>query len=148
MEFRKSCFFSNFNGTSKEEVLKIMSNELLQNQFVSELYYEKILQREKKYPTGILGNIGFAIPHTDPEFVLKDSISIAILKEPVKFQEMSDTENEVPAKIIFMLAFTKGEKHIETLQNIVNLAADTEAIEKLLNNDKEYQYNFLNLYFQ
>lgn len=147
MEFKRNCFYADLHASSKEEVLKLMSDGLLKNNIVNEFYYDKVMEREKLYPTGIQASVGFAIPHTDPDYVIKDAISIAVLKEPVMFQEMGDREISVPVKFVFLLAFTKGEKHLEILQKVVALVSDKDSLEKLLNNDEEYQYNFFKQYF-
>lgn len=63
------------------------------------------------------------------------------------FQEMGDREISVPVKFVFLLAFTKGEKHLEILQKVVALVSDKDSLEKLLINDEEYQYNFFKQYF-
>lgn len=148
MEFKKDYFYSNLCASSKEEVLKIMADKLLADNLVNEFYYDKIMEREKKFPTGIQANIGFAMPHTDPDYVVKDAISIAVLKEPVIFHDMGDVEAEVSVKLVFLLAFTRGEKHLEILQKVVELVSGKEALETLLNSDEVYQYNFFKKYFE
>ena len=148
MEFYKNCFYSNITSSSKEELLSIMSQQLVKNKLVSENYYDKIMEREEKYPTGIQAEVEFAMPHTDPEYVIKDSISVAFLNKPVMFHNMSEPELIVPVKIVFLLAFSKGEKHLEALQKIVQLATDAALIKKLLDYDEEKQYEFLNEYFK
>lgn len=147
MEFQKNCFYSNCNCSSKEELLTKMSQGLIKNHFVSENYYDKIMEREEKYPTGVQSEVPFAMPHTDPEYVIEDSISIAILNKPVVFQDMSDPEKFVLAQVVFLLAFSKGEKHLEALQKIVQLATDTEMVKKLMSYDEENQFEFLHKYF-
>lgn len=147
MEFPKNCFYSNFNSSSKEALLDIMSQGLIINRFVSENYYDKIMEREKKYPTGVQAEVAFAMPHTDPEYVVKDSISIAILNDPVMFHDMSEPERVVSVKIVFLLAFGKSEKHLAVLQKIVRLASDAALITELLAYDEEKQYEFLKRYF-
>jgi PTS system galactitol-specific IIA component len=147
MIFLKDCFYSNFDSSSKEELLNIMSQGLIKNNFVTEDYFYKVMEREKKYPTGIQAAVGFAIPHTNPEYVMKESISISILSNPIIFHDMSDPEKTVSVKIVFLLAFNKNEKHLESLQKIIELVTDTSLINNLIDYDKEKQYEFLNQYF-
>lgn len=148
MEFNKNYFYPNLYAASKEEVLKIMSERLLKDNLVNESYYDKVLERERRFPTGIQAIIGFAMPHTDPEYVIKDGMSIAILKEPVLFNDMVDKQNTISVRLIFLLALTKSNKHLEILQKVVELVSHKEAIEKLLNSDEENQYKFIKQYFE
>lgn len=148
MEFNKNYFYPNLYAASKEEVLKIMSEGLLKDNLVNESYYDKVLERERRFPTGIQAIIGFAMPHTDPEYVIKDGMSIAILKEPVLFNDMVDKQNTISVRLIFLLALTKSNKHLEILQKVVELVSHKEAIEKLLNSDEENQYKFIKQYFE
>lgn len=46
MEFKRDCFYADLHASSKEEVLKLMSDGLLQNNIVNEFYYDKVMERE------------------------------------------------------------------------------------------------------
>src|SRR5699024_4903964 len=82
----EKAVFKDLDVSDKEEALKVMSEAFLENGFVNEGYYQSILDREKKAPTGIEAyDYGIAIPHTDPKFVNEDSLGVAVLKDPIIF---------------------------------------------------------------
>ena len=72
------------SGDTDEDVLRATAAELFAEGYVKESYSDAIIEREKKYPTGLpTGEICVAIPHTDPEHVNDAAICLSILEKPV-----------------------------------------------------------------
>lgn len=85
-------------------------------------------------PTGLpLSPWSIAIPHTDPEHVIKPCIIIFKLKNIVKFKEMANPKHDVNVKYVFGLVFTDGKKQLPLLSNIISITQDKDAMEMLLN---------------
>lgn len=125
------CLFQQ-EENSQEELFEIMSNRLYEEGFVKETYYEGICNREIEYPTGIMfENTGFAIPHTDSKHVNKSQICFASLKNPIEFSDMTNKENKVQVELVFMLAMSQPHEQVETLQNLMGLFQDLDAVEEL-----------------
>ena len=96
-----------------------------------------MVNRESEFPTGIdVDGFGIAIPHTDISHVNKAGIAIATLENPVKFVQMGTDDEEVEAKVIFMLAVDDPKKHLELLQNVLAVLQDKDVLNKLSNADK------------
>ena len=116
----------------KEDILRKMASNLVEGGYVKETYVDAILQREKTFPTGISTEpLGVAIPHADVEHVIKPALSIATLKEPVKFLSMDDIETEIEVKIIFMLAITNPEFQLDMLRRLAYLFQNKEMLTRL-----------------
>lgn len=114
---------------SREEILKKLANLFIDHGFVKESYLPAILERERKFPTGLpTEGVGVAIPHADTEHVIKPGISIATLKEPVKFNVMGSPNEQVNVSIIFMLALTEPNMQLELLQNLVLVLQNKELL--------------------
>ena len=70
--------YCNVDFSTSEEMLTTVSKDLFIAGFVTDMYGKKIIEREKKYPTGLkLDGLNIAICHTDPEYVLKIPYSLS-----------------------------------------------------------------------
>ncbi|CUH95400.1 hypothetical protein P22_1470 [Propionispora sp. 2/2-37] len=111
------------------EVLKVLSDSLKEQGFVTDGHYDALLKREMHFPTGIpAGQFGIAIPHTDPAYVRQAAIAVGILAHPVVFYQMGAETTEVEVQMVFLLALTQANKQINMLQNITRLIRDGEAL--------------------
>nr|WP_242704256.1 PTS sugar transporter subunit IIA [Enterococcus sp. 665A] len=109
--------------------LAALANRLEKNQCVNGEFSRAIQDREKEFSTGLpLENVGVAIPHTDSEYVFKQSMAIGILKNPVMFEMMGSPEVLVPVKIIFMLAIKEPKKQLEFLQALIDMFQKDEKV--------------------
>jgi PTS system galactitol-specific IIA component len=99
------------------------------------------LEREKTLPTGLPlgGTINAAIPHTDIHHVIHAAVALATLNKPVIFQNMVNSEEEVPVRIVFLLALKEAHAQIEMLQEIAGILQNESVINDLMkaNSNKE-----------
>lgn len=97
--------------------------------YVNKEFSQAIQEREKEFSTGLpLEHVGVAIPHTDSEYVFKQSMAIGILKNPVMFEMMGSPEVLVPVKIMFMLAIKDPKKQIDFLQALIDMFQTDEKV--------------------
>ena len=62
---KKLCMFQQEFG-NQNELFEAMFNKMYEAGVVKDDYLAAVKEREENYPTGLLvGNTGFAIPHTD-----------------------------------------------------------------------------------
>lgn len=105
--------------SSWEEVLDALSQRLLEQGLVRDSFVEAVKERERKFPTGLpTVDIGVAIPHTDPEHVVRPAAALATLARPVSFRLMSDAEAKVEVELVIMLAVRDSREQIGTLQRL------------------------------
>ena len=132
MRVEKELAIIEMKADSKEEVLKLLGNRLLEHGYVKENFVESILKREKNYPTGLPTEpFGVAIPHTDGDMVNKSTIAFANLKNPVKFLMMGTDDKLVDVNLVFMLALKSPDDQLDMLQKLVGLFQDPEMVSKL-----------------
>ncbi|MCR1898704.1 PTS sugar transporter subunit IIA [Irregularibacter muris] len=125
-------FMDIFDETDKK-IIEKLSTHLFNQGLVKKSYIQAILKREEVFPTGLqCEDIGVAIPHTDPEHVLTQSIAIGILKEPVLFRQMGSNDIEVPVQIVLMLAVKEPQKQIGFLQELMGLLQQKKTFITLL----------------
>ncbi|ADD01802.1 MULTISPECIES: PTS sugar transporter subunit IIA [Thermoanaerobacter] len=130
----EDLIFFDVEATNWQEVLKYLADNLLRKGYVNDSFYNAVVEREKKFPTGLpTGKINVAIPHTDPIHVIKDGIAVALLKQPVLFREMGKFEGEVACDIVFMLAIKNPDGQIKVLQNFMDIFMDSNLLLKIKN---------------
>ncbi|WP_199860670.1 PTS sugar transporter subunit IIA [Oceanobacillus damuensis] len=117
----------------QKQVLEKLADELHEKGYVKETFKQAVLDREEKFPTGLLiDGIGVAIPHTDSIHVNKATIAVCILKEPVLFQHMVAKGEVVQVHLIFMLVIQDSSNQVHVLQSIINLLQDRQVINKMM----------------
>lgn len=130
------------DANSSSDVIEIASNELYQRGIVKKEFFEKVLEREALYPTGLpVGKYGVAIPHTDSKYVNRSQIAFLSLKNPVKFKNMGNISADVDVNLIFMIAMSQPHEQSEILVKLMELFADEDFMDKLKNckDAKEYE---------
>lgn len=125
----ESLVFFPSDYTDKESLLTYLSEQLQAQGVVSADYLATVLAREAVYPTGLQTNaqIGCALPHGEMETVKRPGIALAILKEPVIFGQMANSEIDVAVSLVFLLAINDGQQQVATLQQLMKLLqSDTQ----------------------
>lgn len=120
------------DANNKEEALRKMIEMLLDAGYINDTgaFYEDVLLRESQGITGI-GNY-IAIPHGKSSSVSKVGISIAQLKNEIKWE----TNDGKGVKVIFLFAVGDDNEnsleHLKLLAQVAGRIASDEAVEKLL----------------
>lgn len=121
-----------YSAINQQDALQYLADRLVQVGAVKKSYPEAIIQREKKFPTGLnTENVGIAIPHTDAGHVNHEQIGVLRLTEPVTFLQMGD-EEQVAVKLIFMLALKKPHEQLDMLRKLMDLIQNKYVVEQLL----------------
>lgn len=124
--------FSDIKAENRSEALKWLTDSLMEKGFVTEGYYEMLMEREEAFPTGLRTEpFAVAVPHADPDCVLKPCIAIARLERPVEFDEMGNETQTVPVKYIFNLVLQRMEQQLELLQTVIGIFSDKELMKRL-----------------
>ncbi|ROR54503.1 PTS system IIA component (Gat family) [Luteococcus japonicus] len=112
---------------SYQEALQLMAQPLLQAGRVRPSFEAAVVERERQFPTGLPLNGGVAMPHTDPEHVVADAVSVATLSKPVTAGEMGGgVDSTVEVSCIFLLVFSDGAAHVKLLKTLVRSFQDTD----------------------
>ncbi|TIN82005.1 MAG: PTS sugar transporter subunit IIA, partial [Mesorhizobium sp.] len=92
-----------------------------------------VVRRELAIPTGLPleRSDNVAVPHTDPEHVLKPGIAMGTLKQPVTFANMEDPDEMLPVGFVFLLAINDKDKQIEALQAVMATIQNPQALDDL-----------------
>ncbi|MQW23468.1 MULTISPECIES: PTS sugar transporter subunit IIA [unclassified Lactococcus] len=130
--FSNKIVFFDYDAENKEEIFNTLTKELLKRNLVKENYYEKIVEREEKFPTGLqINKLGIAIPHSDSEFVNRSQIAFMRLKQPIEFYEMGSNKDIININMIFLLALKDGHEHPKMLQSLIEMFQKEEVMDEL-----------------
>jgi galactitol PTS system EIIA component len=114
---------------TKEEVLEVLSNIAIEAGYAKLGYYEAILEREEKYPTGLhTHQVEVAIPHADAEWANLSSLTIGLLEKPVIFGPMGGEGGDVAAEIVFMLTIKDPKEQIDFLRAFSTMIQDPQVL--------------------
>lgn len=110
------------NASDSQDAIRQVGQKFLDAGFVKDSYIEAVSAREKIYPTGLqLAGIAVAMPHTDPQHVIRPGVCIAQLAHPVTFRHMGDPDTTVEAEMLFMMAILNPDAQIELLQKVLSV---------------------------
>ncbi|GLC31821.1 PTS sugar transporter subunit IIA [Clostridium omnivorum] len=123
-----------YGANNKEELLRGLGTILREKGYVKNTYIDGLLEREETFPTGLnTPGVSVAIPHTYAIHVEKPVILIAKLNKPVVFKEMGSGENDVEAKLIFMLAIKNPDQQVITLSKLMSIFSKEETLLEIYN---------------
>ncbi len=131
-----------------EDVFKKFYNRLQGLGYVRDSFLEAIKVREKEFPTALpIEPYPVAIPHVDPEHINKPFISVARLRNTVKWAEMANNDVLHDVKYIFMLGFQHSDEHIRELQVLVANFQRKDWMDKLskAKNEEEFYEGLLEI---
>lgn len=125
--------FLNKSYASSDALFDDIGGQISARGFGTGQFVEKLKEREGNFPTGLnLGNYGVAIPHTDPEYITEQFISVATLNEPVSFKSMDNIEVEVPVRLVFILGLTKADNQLLVLQTLMQVIQDEQLVKEIM----------------
>lgn len=108
--FDENLFLRIDSVNSKNDLINIMCENLYKNGFVREDFIEQVYKRESIAPTCFSDLI--AIPHGIKKSALKSGVCVAILKQPV-------TWNEYNVRLVFLFALDKTFDQIPKLYELI-----------------------------
>jgi mannitol/fructose-specific phosphotransferase system IIA component (Ntr-type) len=83
--FRAGYMLVHPDVKNKDELLRLMVNQLLESGDVSEDYLKNVMDREKATTTAVGG--GVAIPHGNNQAVNESRVVVAVLEKPIGWHE-------------------------------------------------------------
>ena len=143
--FKEDLVFSNEECIDQQDCFNKISDKLFEKGLVRASFASALKEREDLFPTGLDADpYHVAIPHTDPEHVIKPFVAILKPKNTVQFITMGSEENEIDASIIFVLGITEPASQVVLLQNLIEIFRDKQLMGELLDlNDSKAIYSLL-----
>lgn len=131
--FNENLFFQNLDIATKEDLISIVSDRMLELDCVNENFRQRVLEREKASSTAF-GNI--AIPHSVHMDAIQTSISVITSRKGIKW------DNNL-VNLVLLVAINKFDKKTfrDLYEAILNLFTQSEIIDlvKDCTNFKEFK---------
>jgi PTS system galactitol-specific IIA component len=107
---------------SSEEAIRALAARLVAAGCVKPSFEAAALARERRSPTGLpFPLIAVAIPHAEPEHVVRPAIAVASLAAPVAFREMGNPAVRLDVSLVVMPALTAKEQAAAELSRLIEL---------------------------
>lgn len=117
-----------------DEFFLYFSEKAKKLNYVTDTYLAAIKKREFNYPTALPTEpYPVAIPHSDPEHIVKQFIAPIRLKNEIEWHEIANNDSILKVRLVFALGFKKEDGHVRILQLLLENFQDQEKMEKLLN---------------
>lgn len=148
MLFYEELVLLDMDCEDRNDCFRQMYNRLLRTGFVRDTFLEAIQKREEEFPTGLdAETCHVAIPHTDPQHVVKPFIAVARIKKPVEWICMATDDVVIYPKFVFMLGFTQSANQINNLQVLVDNFQNRQIMDQLslVQSEKDFLATLLSI---
>ncbi len=131
---REDMILLGVEGNTRDEVLENIAKVFVEKGIAKDTFYQGLLGRENEFPTGLpMGEYNIAVPHTYPEHYNEVAVAICVPKNPTKFFNMGDKEDELTVQVIVCLALKKMDDSIKMLPSLMEFFVDQENIKAVMN---------------
>lgn len=123
--------FFDFEASTYVDFFEKLSTILLEKGYVKESWLQAITDRERDFPTGLMfETIGVAIPHVDPQHIVKPYIAIIKPKTTVSFEPMAGmVDHAIDTSLVVNLGLLKhAEGQVEVLQAMMGMFMNEDAV--------------------
>ena len=132
LEFNEALIAFDLQAKDAKEVIDLLAGKMRVQGLVADNYGEQTWTREMDHPTGLPTKpFCIAFPHADAEGVNRSALGVAVLRQPVIFQNMADPDEGLDVMLVFMLANRDPEEQIQTLRNLAVLFGQPEKLVEL-----------------
>jgi PTS system galactitol-specific IIA component len=132
LEFNESLIAFDFEAKDAHHVIDLLARKMHAQGLVVAEYGDQTWSRELNHPTGLPTQpFCIAFPHADAVGVNRSALGVAILRQPVTFQNMADPDEGLDVMLVFMLANRDPEEQIQTLRNLAVLFGQPEKLIEL-----------------
>ncbi|MBE3519253.1 MAG: PTS sugar transporter subunit IIA [Firmicutes bacterium] len=110
----------------REQVLSYLADVLLQKGFVKEGYKESLLDRERRFPTGLYVNdeLKVAIPHTEIAYANENVLVVAKPLNRLSFYRMDKPGDPIDVDVVFMLVVRDPGAYTKFLSKLTEKLTD------------------------
>lgn len=132
LELLPGCALHRVEARDAEELLDALAGAVVDHGHAKASLPAAVVDRERRFPTGLPTPVPSAIPHTDAEHLLRSGVAVASLVHPVRFAQMGGSGEHLEVRLVVLLCVTDPAAQVEALQQVLGRLADAQAIERLL----------------
>jgi len=132
LEFNETLIAFNLQAQDAREVINLLAGRMHTQGLVTADYGAQTWAREQNHPTGLPTKpFCIAFPHADADRVHRSALGVAVMRDPVTFQNMADPDEGLEVRLVFMLANRSPEEQIQTLRNLAELFGQPKKLVEL-----------------
>ena len=121
---------------NRSAAIQLAGELLVQSGKVKPSYVSSMLEAVERFGPYIVIAPGIALAHGKPsEDVIETGLSLLVLKQAIEFQH---SQND-PVQLVFGLAATDHESHLETMAQLAQVLSDQERVNALLTSSESEQ---------
>lgn len=105
-------------GTA-EEALRLLAEAAVAEGYARPSFVEAVIERERVYPTGLPLPLPTAIPHSDPEHILRPGLAALVPTAGLTFGEMGGRDRTVEARLVLMLLVDDPAEQVSLLGRLI-----------------------------
>lgn len=125
---------------TRSAAIEIAGELLVQSGKAKHSYVASMLDAVERFGPYIVIAPGIALAHGKPsEDVIETGLSLLVLKQAIEFQH---AQND-PVQLVFGLAATDHESHMETMAKLAELLSDQDRVSTLLTSSDSEQIRVL-----
>lgn len=129
MLLKKELIKVGVEAADAEEALKLVAQGFVDHGYAKPTFPQAVADRELVFATGLpAAGMDIALPHSDSIHMIKTSLAIATIKEPVPFKMMGSSDVMLHPKILFMLGIAETHAQIEMLQRLMAILDERELL--------------------
>ena len=129
MNLDRDLIYCAASFADRDALFDTLAQDLIERGYVKEDYSRALKEREASFPTGLPIPGGVAIPHTDASHVLKDTIAVVTLAEPLEFGEMGGAPDDVvKVSLVLLLVLADAAGHVKFLSTTIKAIQDAEFV--------------------
>lgn len=135
--FKPELMFFGIEAQDRISLFKCLEASLKEMGYIKDSWYDAIVEREKNFATGLqFETIAVALPHVDPEHLIKPYIAVIKPKKPIVFEGMAGIGGEIPAELIVNLGLTEhAEGQVAVLQALMGFFLEADAVKDIMAQD-------------
>ncbi|MCF0246478.1 MAG: PTS sugar transporter subunit IIA [Ileibacterium sp.] len=118
---------------SWQEGVRLSTEPLIKTGYVTENYYQQIVDCIEKYGPYVVFEHEVAMPHTteNADGVLNTGVSFMRIKKPVSFG-CDEDGNDKSARLFFTLAAQNPEEHMSNIQSLIGVFTNEPLLDALI----------------
>lgn len=126
------CALHRLAASDWEHVLTALAERVVARGYGKSSLVAAVLDRERRFPTGLPTAVPSAIPHTDAEHIITAGLAVATLAAPVEFGVMGGTGETLQAEVVVMLCVDDPGAQVAGLQQVLGALASAGGVGELI----------------
>ncbi|MEQ9764841.1 PTS sugar transporter subunit IIA [Streptococcus sp. ZJ151] len=140
------------DATSQEELFDVVADYMESIAYVTKDYKQSVKSREEEFPTGLkidlkdgTDTLFAAIPHTEPQYCLVETVVYVKNENPILFKHMINPSEECFVQDFFFIINNNKESQTDILSNLITFFITKGNLDYLhkCDRDKESIANYL-----